>query len=78
MSGQVTFIMQEVGADVKNFRTIVLIRGGLLEPKLQSLCKAAIFHDEKFSFRIVKNAGAEHQKHFSFPEISFRIAKNEK
>jgi hypothetical protein len=37
--------------------------------------KAAIFHDEKFSFRIMKNAGAEHQKYFSFPEISFRIAK---
>lgn len=64
--------------NVKKFRTIVLILNGSPVPQRKNLYKAAIFHDENFSFRIVKSAGAEHQNDFSFPEISFRIAKNKK
>lgn len=72
---QVTFIMQEMRYCVKKFRTVVLIKMSQIGDSHITYEKAAIFHDEKFSFRIMKNAGAEHQKYFSFPEISFRIAK---
>ena len=35
-----------------------------------------IFYDTKSSFRMVKSAGALHQKCFSFSGFSFRIAKS--
>ncbi|WP_129587660.1 hypothetical protein [Herbaspirillum robiniae] len=72
---QVTFIMQDDVMAVKKFRTFVLKDVGSRFCGTAGLRPAPVFHDENFSFRIVKNESAQHQNHISFPGFSFRIAK---